>query len=322
MTTVDLAGPWPELPLAGWRATRDTLHMWTQIAGKTLLAGCLAQNHWWHAALRVSARGLSSPPAQESGRTFELELDLVDHRLEVRVSDGRSGALPLAPHPVRDFYREYLALLAALDLHPRIWPTPVEVPDPIPFDRDLVHHEYDPEAARRFWEVLRRCDAVLRRFGGSFVGKQSPVHFFWGSFDLAATRFSGRRAPERPGADPVTREAYSHEVISVGFWPGGALPGGATSDAIFYAYAAPEPPGFREEGAALAGARYHPGLGELVLPYAELRAERDPAARLLAFCEGAYQAGARLGGWDRDSLERPGSREAPRAEAAGEGAGA
>ena len=308
--------PWPDLPLAGWRSTRDTLHMWTQIVGKTLLAGCPAQNHWWHTALRVSARGLSSPPALEAGRSFELELDLTAHRLEVRVSDGRAGTLPLAARPIRDSFREYLELLARLDLHPRLWSTPVEVPDPIPFDRDVIHHEYDPAAAHRFWEVLRRCDAVFRRFGSSFVGKQSPVHFFWGSFDLATTRFSGRRAPERPGTDPVTREAYSHEVISVGFWPGGVLPRGASvEEPIFYAYAAPEPPGFREEGATCAGARYDPRLGELVLPYAEVGAARDPGARLLAFSQGAYEAGARLGSWDRASLERP--RQAPQGSAAG-----
>ncbi len=299
------ATPWPDLPLPGWRATRDTQHMLTQIAGKTLLAACPPQNHWWHTALRVSGRGLASLPALDGQRSFDLELDLVDHRLTLRVSDGRSASLPLASRPVRDFYREYLALLAALGLDVHLWATPVEVPDPIPFDQDDVHREYDPAAAHRFWEVLRRCDSVLRTFGESWVGKQSPVHFFWGSFDLASTRFSGRRAPERPGADRVTREAYSHEVISFGFWPGGSLPGGAGVDEpVFYAYAAPEPPGFREARASPAAAAYDARLGEFVLPYAAVRSSPSPESALLAFCQSVYQAGASLGGWDRAALER------------------
>jgi hypothetical protein len=301
---IDPARPWPELPLAEWRPTRDTLHMWTQIIGKTLLAACPPQNHWWHTALRVSARGLASPPALEGVRSFELELDLLDHQLRLRVSDGRSLAMPLTARPVRDFYREYMSLLAALGIDVHIWTMPVEVPDPIPFDQDDVHREYDPAAARRFWEVLRRCEAVLRTFATGFVGKQSPVHFFWGSFDLAATRFSGRRAPERPGADRVTREAYSHEVISFGFWPGGGLPDGArVEEPIFYAYAAPEPPGFGMAAAA-AGGRYDPQLREFVLPYAAARSAQSTEASVLAFCQSVYQAGATLGGWDRAALER------------------
>ncbi len=303
-------GSWPDLDLSGWRATRDTLHMWTQIAGKTLLAACPPQNHWWHTSLRVSARGLASLPAVDGQRTFDLELDLVDHRLALRTSDGRSASLPLASRPVRDFYREYLALLAALGIDVHLWATPVEVPDPIPFDQDDVHREYDPASARRFWEVLRRCDAVLRTFSERWVGKQSPVHFFWGSFDLASTRFSGRRAPARPGADRVTREAYSHEVISFGFWPGGRLPGGASVDEpVFYAYAAPEPAGFRGARASPAAAAYDARLGEFVLPYAAVRSSPSPAAAVLAFCESVYQAGAGLGGWDRAALERDAAPE-------------
>src|SRR5215208_5061787 len=252
----DTTHPWPDLPLAPWRATRDTLHMWTQILGKTLLARAAAQNHWWHAALRVSARGLSSPTFVDHDRGFDVELDLVDHQLALR-SDGRSRTMPLAGLTVRSFYEEYMRLLRELGLDVRIWTTPVEVPDPVPFDRDAVHREYDPAAAHRFWQVLRRCDAALKALANGYVGKQSPVHFFWGSFDLAATRFSGRRAPERPGVDPVTREAYSHEVISFGFWPGGATPTGATvNEPIFYAYAAPEPAGFRDATAQPAAARY------------------------------------------------------------------
>ncbi len=297
--------PWPDLPLAEWRATRDTLHMWTQIAGKTLLATCPPQNHWWHSAFRVSARGLASQPAVDGERSFQLELDLLEHRLDVRISDGRSGSLPLAARPVSEFYREYMALLSALGLDVHLWTMPVEVPDPIPFDRDDVHHEYDPAAAHRFFEVLRRCDAAFRRVGESWVGKQSPVQFFWGSFDLASTRFSGRRAPERPGADRVTREAYSHEVISFGFWPGGALPDGTTvEEPILYAYAAPEPPGFREARVQPAPARFDARVGEFVLPWAAVRAAPDPEGAVLAFCRSVYLAGATLGGWDRGALER------------------
>jgi hypothetical protein len=299
-------GPWPELPLAAWRGTRDTLHMWTQIVGKTLLAACPTQNHWWQTALHVSTRGLASAPALDADRTFELELDLVDHLLRVRVSDGHSLAMPLGPRSVRDFYLEYTGLLSALDLDVRVWTMPVEVASPIPFDRDEVHRPYDAAAARRFWEVLRRCDAVLREFTAGFVGKQSPVHFFWGSFDLAATRFSGRRAPERPAADQVTREAYSHEVLSFGFWPGGTLPTGASVEMpVFYAYAAPEPDGFRAAAVGAPGAHYDPALGEFLLPYDAARAAPDPAAATLAFLEGVYRAGADLGGWDRAALERP-----------------
>jgi hypothetical protein len=300
------AGPWPDLPLASWRGTRDTLHMWTQIVGKTLLACAPPQNHWWHTALRVSPRGLASPPALAAAGAFDLELDLVEHRLSVRMGDGRARSMALVARPVRAFYEEYVALLAELGLGVHLWTTPVEVPDPVPFDRDEVHHEYDPAWATRFLEVLRRVDAALREVASGFVGKQSPVQFFWGSFDLASTRFSGRRAPERPGADPVTREAYSHEVISFGFWPGGVSANGvAVDEPVLYAYAAPEPEGFRASAVRPAGARYDERLGEFVLPYAAVRAAADPAAAVRAFCEGAYDAGATLGRWDRAAIDRP-----------------
>ena len=299
------AGPWPSLPLSAWRPTRDTLHMWTQIVGKTLLASCPAQNHWWHAALRVSPRGLASPPAFDGGGVFDLELDLVEQQLRVRTADGRAASMRLGARPVRSFYEEYVALLAALGLHVKIRTTPVEVPEPIPFDRDDAHREYDPAWAQRFLRVLQCCDATLRELSGSFVGKQSPVHFFWGSFDLAVTRFSGRRAPERPGADRVTREAYSHEVISFGFWPGGAMPDGTRVDeAVLYAYAAPEPGGFRGAKVHPAGARYDGRLGEFLLPYEVVRAAPDPGAAVREFCESVYEAGAALGGWNRLALER------------------
>jgi hypothetical protein len=305
--------PWPPLPLAPWRPTRDALHLWTQIVGKTLLALCPPQNHWWHAALRVSSRGLASPAlACGGGRSLELELDLVDHRLVARAAD-RSAALPLVPRSVHAFLDAYRALLRSLDVEVDLWTTPVEIPGPVPFDRDDAPRPYDPEAAHRFWQVLRRCDDALRGLAAGFVGKQSPVHFFWGSFDLAATRFSGRRAPDRPGADAVTREAYSHEVISFGFWPGGVTPAGIEVDEpVLYAYAAPEPAGFRDADVP-APARYDARLGEFFLPYEAARRAPDPAAAIQAFCEAVYEAGATLGGWDRAALER---REAPAAASA------
>jgi hypothetical protein len=210
---------------------------------------------------------------------------------------------------VRSFYAEYMALLRDLGVDVHIWTMPVEVADPIPFDRDEVHRDYDAAAAHRFWQVLRRCDATLRTLSNEYVGKQSPVHFFWGSFDLAATRFSGRRAPERPGADPVTREAYSHEVISFGFWPGGVLQTGASvGEPIFYAYAAPEPPGLKDARVSPAAARYDATLGEFVLPYEAVRTSADPAGAVREFCESAYEAGSRLGSWDRAALERSPTR--------------
>lgn len=296
---------WPALPLAGWRSTRDTLHMWTQIVGKTLLALAPPQNHWWHSALRVTACGLASAaPMLDGERCLDVELDLVDQVLTARC-DGRARSMTLEARTVRAFYEEYLALLRALGIEVHIRTRPVEVPDGIPFDRDEVHGDYDPEAAHRFWEVLRRSDAALRSLSNGYVGKQSPVHFFWGSFDLAATRFSGRRAPERPGADAITREAYSHEVISFGFWPGGATQTGVSVDEpIFYAYAAPEPEGFREAAVVPAAARYDAALGEFVLPYEAMRAGADPAGDLRAFCESVYAAGATLARWDRAALER------------------
>lgn len=298
---------WPPLPLAEWQPTRDTLHLWTQIVGKTKLARAAPLNHWWHVTLQVSPRGLSTGAIPAEGdRTFEVELDLVDHLLRVRTSDGRASAMPLLARPVRAFYEEYLLLLRALGLDVHLWPVPVELPDPVPFDRDVEHAHYDPAAARRFGEVLRRADATLRAFASGYVGKQSPVHFFWGSLDLAVTRFSGRTAPARPGADRVTREAYSHEVVSLGFWPGGATPDGKRVDEpIFYGYAAPPPDGFETAEVRPPPARWDAALGEFVLPYEAVRRTPDPRAAVLAFCESVYEAGATLGRWDRAALERP-----------------
>jgi hypothetical protein len=309
--------PWPALPLAPWRETYRALHMWTQIVGKTLLALAPAQNHWWHAAMRVSGRGLASAcPLSGGDRALDVELDLVDHVLTLRSDDGRAATMPLAPRSVHAFYDEYMALLREVGVDVHLWTMPVEVPDPIPFDRDDAPRPYDREAAHRFWQVLRRCDAALKSLANGYVGKQSPVHFFWGSFDLAATRFSGRPAPERPGADPVTREAYSHEVISFGFWPGGATPAGVeVGEPVFYAYAAPEPAGFREARVRPAAAAWDDRLGEFVLPYEAVRAARDPAGEVRAFCEDVYEAGATLGGWDRAALERTSERSEERGRA-------
>jgi len=278
--------------------------MWTQVVGKTLLASP-SQNHWWHTALRVSARGLATPfPILAGERSFEVELDLVEHLLWVR-SDRRTIFTPLGPRTVRSFYREYLELVRAVGGEAHLWTRPVEVPDPVDFDRDEVHRDYDPVAANRFFAVLLRCQDVFRGLADSFLGKQSPVQFWWGSFDLATSRFSGRRAPERPGADRITREGYSHELVAFGFWPGGALPGGASVDEpLFYAYAAPEPEGFSRAVVGPNGARYDERLHEFVLPYQTVRCAPDPVAALREFCEGTYRAGAALGKWDRDVLER------------------
>lgn len=297
---------WPALPLAPWRDTYHALHMWTQLLGKTLLPLAPAQSHWWHCALRVTARGLASAaPALQGDRAFDLELDLVDHALTVRCDDGRSARMPLRSGSVHAFHDAYLALLRAAGVEVDLWTTPVEVANPIPFDRDDVVRRYDPEAAHRCWQVLRRCDAAFRAFSSAFVGKQSPVLFYWGTFDLAVTRFSGRRAPERPGADAITREAMSHEEISFGFWPGGVTPAGVQVDEpVLFAYAAPEPTGFREARLRPAAARYDERLNEFVLPYEAVRAAPDPAAEVRAFCEDVYEAGATLGRWDRAALER------------------
>ena len=295
---------WPDLPLTAWQPTQDTLHMWLQIVGKTLLARVPPQNHWWHIALRVTPRGLASLPGASGERAFDLEIDFVEHELSVRASDGRRRSMPLVARTVRAFYEEYLALLSALELDVHIWPTPVEVPDPIPFDLDDIHHEYDPAWAHRFWKALVASDHVLRELSGSFVGKQSPVHFFWGGMDLAATRFSGRRAPERVGADRMNREAYSHEVISFGFWPGGATVDGTRVDEpLYYAYAVPEPDGFSKAKVDPPG-RYDERLHEFILPYQVVRKARDPGALVRAFCQSVYDAGATLGRWDRAALER------------------
>ncbi len=295
---------WPALPYAAWQDTATTLQLWTQVVGKVRLALSPPVNHWWHVPLYVTARGLTTSPIPYGARVFEIAFDFLAHELRIEASDGDSQALPLGPRPVATFYREVMAALAALALPVRIWPMPSEIPGAIPFDQDRTHAAYDPDYAQRFWRVLVQTDRVLHLFRGRFVGKVSPVHFFWGGFDLAVTRFSGRRAPEHPSipgvADVITREAYSHEVSSCGFWPGGA----ALPAPTFFAYAYPEPPGFRAAPVRPAEAYYHEALGEFVLPYEAVRTAADPDTALLAFLQSSYEAAADRAGWDRAALER------------------
>ncbi len=294
---------WPPLPLESWQETYDTLHMWTQVVGKVRLALCPRVNHFWEVTFYVTARGLTTSPIPYARGIFEIEFDFLHHNLVLQTSAGPSKTIPLAPRSVADFYREFTAALDSLGIQVKIWPMPVEVPNPIAFDQDFTHAAYDRDAVSRFWRILVSVDTVFKEFRGRFLGKDSPVHFFWGSFDLAVTRFSGRRAAEREGADPITREAYSHEVISAGFWPGG----GEIKGAAFYAYAAPEPEGFSQSVVAPSQAFYHPQMKEFFLMYDEVRQAASPRTMLLDFLQSTYEAGANLGKWDRAALERPGT---------------
>ena len=291
---------WPELPLAAWKDTYATLHMWTQIVGKVRLALSPRVNHWWHVPLYVTARGLSTTAIPYGSRLFEVEFDFLTHQVAIRTSDGHTKAVRLYPRSVADFYREFMTALASVAIEVKIWKMPVEIPDPIPFDRDEQHAAYDPEYANRFWRILMQADSILKEFRGRYTGKCSPVHFFWGSFDLAVTRFSGRRAPEREGADAMTREAYSHECSSAGFWPGG----GRVDGAAFYSYTVPEPEGFAAARVMPAAAFYHQELHEFLLMYDDARTAPSPKNALLDFLESTYQAGATLGRWDRAALDR------------------
>jgi hypothetical protein len=292
---------WPPLPLDQWKDTYATLHMWTQIVGKIRLALTPLVNHWWNVPLYVNARGLTTSAIPYKNTPFELSFDFFDHQLVLQNSDGLRKAFPLKAMPVAEFYRQVMEMLKANGIQVKIWPMPVEVPDPIPFETDRKHASYDPEAVYRFWKILLSTQCVLLEFRSRFTGKCSPIHFFWGSFDLAVTRFSGRRAPERPNADRITREAYSDEVSSVGFWPGG----GNIQDAAFYSYTAPEPLGFRHWRVLPAAAHYDTQLSQFILMYDDMRNSSSPSASLLEFCQSAYEAGATLGGWDRSGLERP-----------------
>jgi len=274
--------------------------MWTQIVGKVRLALCPKTNHWWEVAMYVNPSGLTTSAIPYAQGNFEIQFDFIHHQLIIHTSHDASRTLALAPRSVADFYREFMAALAALQVDVKIWPMPVEIPNPIRFDLDTQHASYDPEYANRFWRILLCCDAIFKEFRAEFIGKASPVHFFWGSFDLAATRFSGRRAPKREGADSITREAYSHEVISAGFWPGG----GDIKGAAFYAYAAPEPAGFAQHAVRPAQAFYHPQLKEFLLMYDDARRSASPRRTLLEFLQSTYDAGADLGHWNRTELEK------------------
>jgi len=298
---------WPPLPLAEWEDTLATLHRWMQMVGKTRLSLAPKENHWWNVAFYLTARGLSTSPMPYDGREVELEFDFIDHRLVARTSEGETRALELRPRTVADFYADYRELLRSLDVNATIWPRPVEIADTTRFDEDRQHASYDREAAARCWRILVQTDRLLKEFRGQFLGKSSPSHFFWGSFDLACTRFSGRAAPPHPGgipnlADSVTRESYSHECISAGWWPGASA--SPIAEAAFYAYAYPEPPGCPDARIRPTGASYHPLMKEWILPYESVRAADAPDEMLREFLESTYVAAASLGKWDRHALER------------------
>jgi len=291
---------WPELPFEAWQDTYATLHMWTQIVGKVRLKLSPRINHWWEVPLYVNSRGLTTSAIPYGDGNFEVQFDFIEHKLIIQTSWGASKTLALKPQSVADFYAEFMSALRSLGIEVKIWTMPCEVPNPVRFTSDTQHASYDPEYARRFWEILVLCEDIFMEFRAGFLGKNSPVHFFWGSFDLCVTRFSGRRAPERAGADSITREAYSHEVISAGFWPGG----GDIKGAAFYAYAAPEPAGFAEQKIKPPAAFYHPQLKEFLLMYDDVRRAGSPRQALLSFLESTYEAGANLAHWDRKELER------------------
>jgi hypothetical protein len=294
---------WPALPLTQWRDTCATLHLWTQVIGKIRLARTPWLNHSWHVPLYVTARGLTTSAIFVDERALEISLDFIDHKLVMISSDGGRAELELIPRTVAEFYERVQRMLALLAFNVPISRMPNEIPDAVPLDEDTVHGSYDPDYAHRFWRVLLQSSRVLTQFRTGFVGKSSPVHFFWGSFDLAVTRFSGRSAPPHPGGvphlpDAVVREAYSHEVSSAGFWPGGN-----GVEASFYSYAYPEPPGFRDAAVAPHAATFDKKLGEFLLPYEAIRASPDPGQELMRFLQSTYEAAADAGGWDRAALE-------------------
>jgi len=294
------AETWPRLPMKEWQDTYDTLHMWTQIVGKIRMVSSPLINHWWEVALYVTPRGLTTSAIPHGRRSFEIAFDFIDHRLLVQTSEGAVRDLALATKSVATFYRELMALLHSLDINVEINPIPQEYPNRTPFDQDEAHASYDKDYAQRHWRILVQADRLMKEFRSSFIGKCSPVHFFWGSFDMAVTRFSGRTAPANPKAGPITREAYSHEVSSCGFWPGS----GNIEDPAFYAYCAPEPPGYKESPLIPAPAFYNPPTSGYILMYDEVRSSKDPDRLVLDFFQKTYEAGAILGKWDRDILER------------------
>lgn len=292
--------PWPALPRQELKDTCDTLHMWTQIVGKIRLKLTPPLNHWWHVPFYLTSRGLTTSPVPFGAGTFDATFDFIDHALIFQTNDGRTESIPLRPRSVADFYDDVMTTLRRLAIVVEISTVPQEMPDPIRFEEDRQHASYDATYAHRFWRALLGADAIFKEFRTSFIGKASPVHFFWGSFDLAVSRFSGRRAPDRPGADLITREGYSHELSSCGFWPGS----GSVSGAAFYSYAAPEPDGFRQAAIRPAAAFYNAEFSNFVLMYDDVRTAADPRAMVLEFLRSTYDAAATLGRWDRENLER------------------
>ena len=281
--------------------------MWTQVVGKVRLKLCPLVNHWWNVPFYLTARGMTTSAMPYPGAipgatpgTIEVQFDFIDHKLSLETNEGRVVTIALAPQSVAEFYKKFMDALAELGVAAKIWTTPCEIPDPIPFEKDQLHAAYDPEAVNKFWRILVWVDQILKEFRAGFIGKVSPVHFFWGSFDLAVTRFSGRGAPERPGADSMTREAYSHEVSSAGFWPGG----GDIKGPAFYSYAAPEPAGFAESKVRPQAAFYHPQMKEFLLMYDDVRTAASPRTALMEFLQSTYDAAADSGKWDRKALER------------------
>jgi hypothetical protein len=291
---------WPPLPFDAWQDTYATLHLWTQIVGKICLALTPLQNHFWNITFRLMPRGLVTPTLFHGERRFTMLFDFLAHELRIQTSDGAIERIALEPRSVAEFYRLIMEALHTLNLDVRIWPMPVEVPTPVRFDADTTHCAYDPQSASACWQALAAMQPVFERFRSGFIGKSSPVHFFWGSFDLAVTRFNGRRAPERPNADAITREAYSHEVISHGFWFGS----GPVLEPAFYAYAVPEPPGLKAARVQPRGAFYHGELGEFILPYETVRKADSPEDAIHAFIDSTYDQAANLARWNRAMLER------------------
>jgi len=296
---------WPDLPLPAWSETCDTLHLWTQIVGKVRLAATPLINHWWNVTLHVTSRGLVAPANPYVGGAFDVLFDFIDHRLLIATSDGRAESFALVPMPVADFYAAFMDRLRRVGVDTHIWTMPSEVENAVPFDRDRVHAQYDRDRAARFHQALVQSARVMNAFRARFIGKASPVHFFWGSFDLAVTRFSGRTAPPPSSVTPnvaswVMAEAYSHEVSSCGFWPGN----GGYGRAAFYVYAYPEPGGYGDTRLRTAEAFYDRNVGQFILPYDAVRASADPDGLLLGFLQETYDAAADLGRWDREALER------------------
>jgi hypothetical protein len=297
--------PWPELPLSEWSETCETLHRWTQVVGKVRMALTPLVNHWWNVTLHVTSRGLTTTPVAFGARTFCINFDFIDHRLVITTSDGAIEQFALTPMAVADFYTQVIGCLERLGVEVHIWTMPNEIEDAVPFEQDRTHAHYDPIWVQRFWRALLQSDRVLKQFRACYIGKVSPVHFFWGSFDLAVTRFSGRTAPPPSGKTPnvaswVMQEAYSHEVSSCGFWPGN----GGYGKAAFYVYAYPEPAGYGATRLCTAQAAYDQDLGQFILPYDAVRESLDADALLLGFLQETYEAAASLAAWDRGALER------------------